>query len=194
MLGKLQGEVEACRRCGLSNSRTRVVFGSGNPTADLVLVGEAPGHHEDREGEPFVGAAGQLLSRLLEGIGLSRKDIYIGNVLKCRPPDNRNPSREEIETCKPYLLRQIEIISPKIVGSLGNFATRVLTEKRAGIMELRGKPIQVGSFFVLPMLHPAAALHRGDLRPAVEEDFHNLKAILDSDLEPEPRHEQMNLF
>ncbi len=194
MLDDLRREVEVCGRCGLADSRTRVVFGSGNPKADLMLVGEAPGYHEDREGEPFVGAAGQLLSRLLEDIGLSRGDIYIGNVLKCRPPENRNPSRLEIETCKPYLLRQIEMISPKIVGSLGNFATRVLTGKGTGITALRGKPMQVGSFFVLPMFHPAAALHRGDLRSAVEEDFRTLKEILEADLALEPRHEQMNLF
>jgi len=194
MLDDLRREVEVCGRCGLADSRTRVVFGSGNPKADLMLVGEAPGYHEDREGEPFVGAAGQLLSRLLEDIGLSRGDIYIGNVLKCPPPENRNPSRLEIETCKPYLLRQIEMISPKIVGSLGNFATRVLTGKGTGITALRGKPMQVGSFFVLPMFHPAAALHRGDLRSAVEEDFRTLKEILEADLALEPRHEQMNLF
>ncbi len=194
MLEDLRREIEACRRCDLADSRTRIVFGSGNPKADVMLVGEAPGYHEDLEGEPFVGAAGQLLSRLLNGIGLSRSDIFIGNVLKCRPPDNRNPSRQEIETCRPFLLRQIEIISPRVVGALGNFATRVLTERRTGIMDLRGQPIQVGRFFVLPMLHPAAALHRGDLRPAVEEDFRSLRAVLTSDLEPEPKDEQISLF
>jgi DNA polymerase len=159
-----------------------------------MFVGEAPGYNEDREGEPFVGAAGQLLSRLLGDIGLSRSDVYIANVLKCRPPENRDPTAEEIETCKPYLLQQIEIISPRIVGALGNFATRVLTGKRTGVTKLRGEPVQVGNFFVLPMLHPAAALHRGSLRSSVEEDFRCLKDLLGADLEPEPRPEQINLF
>lgn len=191
---RFQQEVGQCRRCGLAASRTHVVFGSGDPHADVMFVGEAPGYHEDREGEPFVGSAGQLLSRFLEGIGLSRHQVFIANVLKCRPPENRDPTALEVETCKPYLLRQIDMISPKIVGALGNSATRVLTGKRTGVMGLRGQPIQVGTFFVLPMLHPAAALHRGSLRPAVEEDFQSLKKILETDLEPEPRPEQMNLF
>jgi len=194
MLEKLRQEVMQCRRCDLAATRTNVVFGSGDSDASVMFVGEAPGYHEDQQGEPFVGAAGQLLGRLLEGIGLSRRDVYIANVLKCWPLENRDPTALEIETCKPYLLRQIEIISPRIVGALGNFATRVLTGKRTGVMGLRGEPIQVGTFFVLPMLHPAAALHRGSLRPAVEEDFQSLRHVLDSNLEPEPRPEQMNLF
>ncbi|MCK4546692.1 MAG: uracil-DNA glycosylase [Candidatus Eisenbacteria sp.] len=194
LLDELREKAMVCRRCDLANGRTHVVFGSGNPKADVMFVGEAPGYHEDREGEPFVGAAGQLLSRLLESIGLSRADVYIANVLKCRPPENRDPTTLEVETCKPYLLRQIEIISPRIVGALGNFATRVLTGRRTGVTKLRGEPIQIGNFFVLPMLHPAAALHRGSFQSSVEEDFQFLKNLLAADLEPEPRPEQIDLF
>ena len=119
--------VADCTKCALAQGRTQVVFGAGSPTADLMFVGEAPGFHEDKQGVPFVGAAGQLLSKLLDGIGLSRDDVYIANVLKCRPPGNRDPLPEEIESCEPHLWRQIELIQPKLICTLGNFATKLLS-------------------------------------------------------------------
>jgi DNA polymerase len=160
------------------------VFGSGAADADLILVGEAPGHNEDLQGEPFVGAAGRFLDELLKDIlGLARDQIYIANVIKCRPPDNRDPSSAEIETCKPFLLRQIEVIQPVVVGSMGNFATKTLTGRRQGITKLKRKAIRACGTFVFPIYHPAAALHRGDLYDEVREDFKALREFLES---PEP--------
>ena len=166
-----------CRRCPLHESRTRIVFGSGNPRAEIVLVGEAPGAREDAEGVPFVGAAGRLLDRMLESIGVGREDIYIANVLKCRPPANRNPRPEEIETCKPFLQEQLGAIRPAVVGTLGNFATRVLLQTREGITSLRGRVFEVQGWTVLPMYHPAAALHNGGLRSEIEADFQRLRDL-----------------
>jgi uracil-DNA glycosylase family 4 len=193
-LKSLQAEADNCRKCGLSASRTQVVFGDGNPRADILFVGEAPGLNEDLQGRPFVGAAGKLLSDCLGRIGLKREDVYIANIIKCRPPENRNPKREEIASCRPYLLRQIEIIHPRVVCTLGNFAAQTLLEKKVAIMKIRGQYFQMGNVLVFPMLHPAAALHQGNLRRAVEEDFHNLRAFLQKDLRPEPRPEQTRLF
>ena len=167
----VRAELGDCRRCALCGSRTTLVFGSGNPDADVVLVGEAPGAREDADGVPFVGAAGKLLDTMLARIDLSRDDIYIANVLKCRPPANRNPRPEEIETCMPFLFRQLDAIRPCVVGTLGNFATRVVTGRREGITALRGQVFEVRSWTVLPMFHPAAALHNGSLRGDVEADF-----------------------
>jgi uracil-DNA glycosylase len=133
-------EIKDCQRCALAASRTHVVFGNGDPEAEVMLVGEAPGYYEDREGKPFVGAAGQLLDSLLEEIGLRREDVYIANVLKCRPPKNRNPQPDEIESCKPYLYRQIEIVQPRVTCTLGNFATQLLLGKKVGITKVRGNP------------------------------------------------------
>ena len=189
-------EIKDCQKCPLAASRTQVVFGSGNPEADILLVGEAPGYYEDRQGKPFVGAAGQLLDRLLQEIALQRSEIFIANVLKCRPPQNRNPLPDEIETCKPYLYRQIELIKPQVVCTLGNFATQLLLGKKVGITKVRGKPFQVEGFVVFPMLHPAAALHREHFQEAVREDFRNLRAFLDLHRHPasEPTHAQMQLL
>ena len=187
-------EVRDCKKCQLAYSRKNIVFGAGSAEARVVFVGEAPGYYEDQQGEPFVGAAGKLLSELLAGIGLDRKDVYIGNVLKCRPPQNRNPLPEEIELCKPYLLKQLEIINPRVVCTLGNFATQTILEKRVPISSVRAKPVQVGKFFVFPLYHPAAALHRGDMLEPLREDFRKLKEFLDSDKEPEPKPEQLQLL
>ena len=167
-----------CTRCPLHESRTRLVFGCGNESAAVVLVGEAPGAREDAAGTPFVGAAGKLLDRMLDRIGLSRQDIYIANVLKCRPPENRNPRPEEIETCVPFLLRQIGAIRPRVVGTLGNFSTRVLLGTREGITALRGRTFVRKGFRIVPMYHPAAALHNGALRSEIERDFDRLEALL----------------
>ena len=194
ILGNFYEEVKNCKKCQLAYSRKNIVFGAGSAEARVVFVGEAPGYYEDQQGEPFVGAAGKLLNELLAGIGLDRKDVYIGNVLKCRPPQNRNPLPEEIELCKPYLLKQLEIINPKVVCTLGNFATQTILEKRVPISSVRAKPVQVGKFFVFPLYHPAAALHRGDMLEPLREDFRKLKEFLDSDKEPEPKPEQLQLL
>lgn len=161
-----------------------MVFGTGNPQADIMFVGEAPGFYEDREGVPFVGAAGKLLTELLQSVGLSRSDIFIANVIKCRPPNNRDPLPDEIDTCKPFLLQQIEFIRPKLVCTLGNFATQTLLEKKVGITKVRGQAIPLANFVVFPLLHPAAALHQGNLRVPLKEDFQKLKTVLEQMSKP----------
>lgn len=194
-LVQLYESIKDCRRCDLSGGRTNVVFGAGSPIARVVFVGEAPGYHEDLQAEPFVGAAGRFLDELLkEVLGMTRDEIYIANVLKCRPPDNRDPTSVEVDTCKPFLLRQIEIISPLTVCTLGNFATRTLTGRKEGITKLRRKPIVSVGRFVFPMYHPAAALHRGDLYEEVRLDFEKLKEFLDSPPPLDEETPQMELF
>jgi uracil-DNA glycosylase len=178
-LTDLSTSLHNCQRCRLSSGRTQVVFGTGNPQADIMFVGEAPGFYEDRQGEPFVGAAGKLLTELLHAVGLRREDIFIANVIKCRPPNNRDPLPDEIDTCKPFLLQQIECIQPKLVCTLGNFATQTLLEKKVGITKVRGQVIRLPHFIVFPLFHPAAALHQGNLRGPLMEDFQTLKSVLD---------------
>lgn len=178
-LTQLNDSLRDCQRCQLSKGRTQVVFGTGNPKASIMFVGEAPGFYEDRQGEPFVGAAGQLLTELLQSIGLERADIYIANVIKCRPPNNRDPLPDEIDTCKPFLLQQIQLIQPKLVCTLGNFATQTLLERKVGITKVRGQVIQLEHFVVFPLFHPAAALHQGNLRVPLKEDFQKLKQVLE---------------
>jgi len=193
-LQELGDSLKDCQRCRLSSGRTQVVFGTGNPHADIMFVGEAPGFYEDKQGIPFVGAAGKLLNELLESVGLSRTSIYIANVIKCRPPDNRNPLPDEVETCKPFLFQQIETIKPKVVCTLGNFAMQTLLGKNIGIMKVRGQVFQVHNVVVFPLLHPAAALHQGNLREPLREDFRKLKAFLDRPAEPIAPIKQMSLF
>ena len=183
-LAELKTSLHNCQRCRLSSGRTQVVFGTGNPQADIMFVGEAPGFYEDRQGEPFVGAAGKLLTELLQSVGLSRTDIFIANVIKCRPPNNRDPLPDEIDTCKPFLLQQIALIRPKLVCTLGNFATQTLLEKKVGITKVRGQAIPLANFVVFPLLHPAAALHQGNLRVPLKEDFQKLKAVLEQMRKP----------
>ena len=151
-----------CTACGLAETRTQVVFGVGDPHARLLFVGEGPGEQEDLQGEPFVGRAGQLLTRLIEGIGLTRDDVYIANVVKCRPPGNRDPLPVEIATCRPYLEAQLGFISPAVVVTLGNFATKLLLETKEGITKLRGRefPFRDGAVLI-PALHPSAVLRSG---------------------------------
>ena len=174
--------VAGCTRCALAQGRTQVVFGSGSPTADLMFVGEAPGFHEDKQGVPFVGAAGKLLSKLLEGIGLSRDEVYIANVLKCRPPGNRDPQPEEIESCEPHLWRQIELIQPKLIATLGNFATKLLSGRPNGITQVHGRPQDVvlggNSVTLYPIFHPAAALYTPRMLQVLEEDFARIPELL----------------
>jgi DNA polymerase len=178
-----------CTRCRLAEGRTQVVFGVGNPEADLMFVGEAPGFHEDQQGYPFVGQAGKLLDRLLEGIGLSRGKVYIANVLKCRPPGNRDPQPDEIEACERHLFRQIELIQPTLVATLGNFATKLLSGKPHGITRVHGTPQEaaVGGRRVtlFPLFHPAAALYTPRMLQTLEADFARIPALLERGA-PEP--------
>ena len=185
-LQELGQSLSDCQRCKLARlGRTQVVFGVGNPHATIMFVGEGPGYHEDRQGEPFVGAAGKLLNELLESAGLSRSDVYIANVIKCRPPNNRDPEPDEVETCKPFLLQQIQLIKPKLVCSLGNWATQTLLEKKVGITKVRGQAIRLNDFVLFPLFHPAAALHQGSLLQPLREDFGKLKAYLDRPMSPD---------
>jgi uracil-DNA glycosylase family 4 len=175
-------EASVCELCPLSATRTNVVFGAGNADADLMFVGEAPGAEEDRQGLPFVGRAGALLTELLEGIGMKREDVWITNVLRCRPPGNRDPQPIEIESCQPYTYRQVELIEPRVIGTLGNFATKLLTGSRTGITKVRGT-VQVHEIggravFVMPLLHPAAALRTPSLVDTLREDFAKLPDLI----------------
>jgi uracil-DNA glycosylase len=180
-------ETSSCTRCALSQGRTQVVFGSGSPSADLMFVGEAPGFHEDQQGVPFVGQAGKLLDSLLGGIGLTRADVFVANVLKCRPPGNRDPMPEEIASCEPHLFRQIELIEPKLVATLGNFATKLLSGKPAGITRVHGyeQEVTLGARTVtlFPLYHPAAALYTPSMLKVLEEDFARIPALLDRMIE-----------
>jgi uracil-DNA glycosylase family 4 len=209
-LGAYGDEVAGCTRCALAKGRTQVVFGAGSPTADLMFVGEAPGFHEDKQGVPFVGAAGQLLNKLLAGIGMSREDVFVANVLKCRPPGNRDPQPEEIESCEPHLWKQIELIQPKVIATLGNFSTKLLSGKPDGITRVHGVVQEVvlgGNRVALyPIFHPAAALYTPRMLEVLEADFRRLPELLGQTLapavalapEPEPAPEpdtvQLGLF
>jgi uracil-DNA glycosylase len=184
-------EASGCTRCRLAEGRTQVVFGVGNPDSELMFVGEAPGFHEDKQGFPFVGQAGKLLDKLLGGIGLTRADVYIANVIKCRPPGNRDPMPDEIEQCEGYLFRQIEAIEPKLVATLGNFATKLLSGKPLGITRVHGQEQEVtlGGRRVLlyPLYHPAAALYTPRMLEVLEEDFARIPALISRELlESEP--------
>ncbi len=177
----LAADASTCTRCPLAQTRTQVVFGVGSPDADLVFVGEGPGAEEDRQGIPFVGRAGQLLTRLVEGIGLTRDDVYICNVVKCRPPGNRDPQPAEIESCRPYLDAQLDFLAPRVVVTLGNFATRLLLDTKVGITKLRGQefPYRDGRAVVIPTLHPAAVLRNGGTALAqARADFVLIKRAL----------------
>jgi DNA polymerase len=177
-----------CERCKLAKlGRHQVVFGVGNPHASIMFVGEAPGFHEDQQGEPFVGAAGKLLNDLLASAGLSRDQIYIANVIKCRPPNNRDPEQDEVETCKPFLMQQIQLIRPKLVCTLGNWATQTLLERKVGITKVKAQAFYMKDFVIFPLLHPAAALHQGNLLSTLKEDFKKLKDFLDRHSKPTER-------
>jgi tRNA threonylcarbamoyl adenosine modification protein YjeE len=192
-LNAYAAEIADCTRCRLAEGRTQVVFGIGNPEADLMFVGEAPGFHEDKQGYPFVGQAGKLLDQLLGGIGLSREDVYIANVIKCRPPGNRDPMPDEIEACESHLFRQVELIQPKLVGTLGNFATKLLSGKPLGITRVHGQEQEVtlGGRPVLlyPLYHPAAALYTPSMLQVLQEDFSRIPQLIGRVVEPEPEPE-----
>ncbi len=179
-LQELAKSLHNCQRCKLAKlGRSQVVFGVGNPHASIMFVGEAPGFNEDQKGEPFVGAAGKLLNDLLQSANLSRDEIYIANVIKCRPPGNRDPEPDEVEICKPFLLKQIQLIRPKLVCTLGNWATQTLLERKVGITKVKAQAFYTKDFVIFPLLHPAAALHQGGLLDTLREDFKKLKDFLD---------------
>jgi DNA polymerase len=193
-LAAFADSVAGCQKCRLAQGRTQVVFGAGSPDADLMFVGEAPGFHEDKQGVPFVGAAGKLLETLLAGIGLERSDVYIANVLQCRPPGNRDPAPDEIEACEGFLFRKIELIRPRVVATLGNFATKLLSGKQLGITRVHGleQEVTLGGNRVLlyPLYHPAAALYTPRMLEVLQTDFARLPDLLGRETappaEPEP--------
>lgn len=178
-----------CHDCPLAGSRTNLVFGSGHADADLMFVGEAPGFHEDQQGIPFVGRAGKLLDELLSEIGLTRDDVFVANVLKCRPPGNRDPQPDEIEECTPHLMRQVELIEPRVICTLGNFSTKLLTGSQRGIMSVRGRAqereLSGRTVRLYPICHPAAALRSDNVRRQLREDFHRLPGLI-AEPRPEP--------
>ncbi len=176
-LAQLCDQIRACTKCDLAKGRTNAVPGEGPENAEIMLIGEAPGFHEDRAGRPFIGAAGKFLDELLGKIGLAREQVYICNVIKCRPPQNRDPLPVEMDACRPYLEKQIELIKPKIIITISRFAmARWFPD--AKISAIHGKPKKFGELVVLPMYHPAAALHQPNLRSVLEEDFRRIPEIL----------------
>lgn len=201
-LEEIATQVRACTRCELWRTRTNAVPGEGNPCAEVMFVGEGPGYHEDRQGRPFVGAAGQYLNELLSRVGLRREEVYITNVVKCRPPGNRDPLPDEIAACAPYLEEQLAIIQPRIVVTLGRYSmARWFPNEK--ISRIHGQARRFGSLVVVPMYHPAAALHQPALKELVERDFEKLRSILaqvraeqatQQSEEPEEKPQQMRLF
>lgn len=184
-LPALNNDAQSCVKCGLHEGRNTVVFGVGNPNAELMFVGEAPGADEDRQGEPFVGRAGKLLTDIIKAMEFSREDVYIANVLKCRPPGNRNPAPGEVETCSPYLLRQIALIQPKVIVALGSFAAKMLLDTNTGISALRGKFHEYAltkqsenTPIIMPTFHPAYLLRNQSAKREVWEDMQQVMEYL----------------
>ena len=197
-LETIHTRVRKCALCPLHIGRTHAVPGDGPVNATIMFIGEAPGFHEDQQGIPFVGAAGKLLNELLEKAGIDRNIVYISNVIKCRPPGNRDPQPDEVEACGPYLDQQIEIINPKVIVTLGRYSmSRAFPEEK--ISAVHGNPRKIGNYTYFPMYHPAAALHQPSLRSLVEADFNRLRELLEGNLIPEefappPEVEQLSLF
>ncbi len=197
-LDRIASEIKVCTRCTLHRGRTQGVPGSGPVDSRIVFIGEAPGFHEDQQGIPFVGAAGQFLEQLLSSIGLGREQVYITNVVKCRPPANRDPLPEEIEACNSYLERQLATIKPQVIVTLGRFSmARYFSQVR--ISDIHGQPRRIGDVICVPMYHPAAALHQPSLRRVVEEDFQQIRHVLEegfhiTEYQPPPEAEQLRLF
>jgi len=197
-LERLAAEVRECTKCPLHRGRTHAVPGEGPADADIMFIGEGPGFHEDQQGRPFVGAAGEFLEELLDSIGLTREQVYITNVIKCRPPGNRDPLPREVNACEPYLDRQIELIEPTVVVTLGRFSmARAFPNAR--ISHVHGDPRKIKGIVYYPMYHPAAALHRPSLRSTVEEDMRQIPDVLERvdeipESEPPPQAEQLALF
>ena len=199
-LEQVASEVKVCPLCELCRSRTHAVPGEGNPVARVMLIGEGPGWHEDQQGKPFVGASGKFLSELLANAGLSREDVFITNVVKCRPPGNRDPLPDEIEACSGYLDRQMELIDPDVVVTLGRFSmARFFPGEK--ISKIHGSAKELGKRLVVPMYHPAAALHQGGLKATIQDDFNTLPKLLadrerarEASREQEDRPSQSTLF
>jgi DNA polymerase len=197
-LDEIAAEIRTCTACLLHVGRTQAVPGEGPKGAQIVFIGEGPGVHEDRQGRPFVGAAGQFLERLLSSIGMTRSQVYILNVVKCRPPANRDPLPEEIAACAPFLDRQLAAIRPRLVVTLGRFSMARYFQKER-ISEVHGKPRRVGDLVCYPLYHPAAALHQPALRQTIEEDFRRIPEVLAQlgqvgESKPPPRAEQLRFF
>jgi DNA polymerase len=188
-LRELAIQIGACQKCDLAKTRTRAVPGEGNPNADIVFIGEGPGFHEDQQARPFVGQAGKFLDELLASIGLKRSDVFICNVLKCRPPGNRDPLPTEIAACKPWLDTQIETIKPRVIVTLGRFSMSRYFPGQA-ISKIHGQARKFGDMTVVPMYHPAAALHQASLRKTIEYDFQKLPALLAEALKEEPKEKE----
>ncbi len=197
-LTELHKEVAVCQRCELAKGRTKTVPGEGPENAEIMFIGEAPGFHEDRQGRPFVGAAGKFLDELLASIGLTRDDVYICNVVKCRPPSNRDPQPDEMAACKPFLDKQIELVRPKLIVTLGRFSmARYFPNTK--ITRIHGQPKRIGNRIYYPMFHPAAALHQPKWRPVMKEDMLKIPKILEEaaqlgEAEPLEQAEQLSLF
>lgn len=189
-LAEAAAEAATCTRCRLAEGRTQVVFGAGDPHADLLFVGEAPGKHEDQQGVPFVGAAGQLLTRMLGEIGLTRDEVYICNVLRCRPPGNRDPQPDEIEACTPWLVETISLVQPTVIVTLGNFAMRFVLQTPRGITAMRGRIYEWHDRQVIPTFHPAAILHGGGEKSRqfqdLQDDFRLIASTLAEPSLPQP--------
>lgn len=189
-LDKIEKECKNCIKCDLSKNRTKVVFGKGNKNADIMFIGEAPGEKEDLEGIPFVGKAGKELDQLLNKINLNLEDVYIANILKCRPPKNRDPTKQEIITCTPYLIKQIELIKPKVIATLGNYSTKFVLaklihndmKKIKGISTLHGQKFNIkikeNEYTIIPIYHPAAMMYRPKIREDFETDFNTIKEFI----------------
>ena len=197
-LERLAAEIAQCQKCQLARGRTRTVPGAGPADARLMFIGEAPGFHEDRQGLPFVGPAGQFLEELLASIGMTRDQVYICNVIKCRPPNNRDPLPQEIEACRPYLDRQIELVRPRIIATLGRFSMARYFPN-ATISQIHGRPKRIGDILYLPLFHPAAALHQPRYKAAIEQDFLKIPAMLEEiavveEDNPDEQAQQLCLF
>lgn len=177
-LERIQKELVGCKRCKLHRSRRTIVFGEGNPGATLMFIGEGPGYDEDVQGRPFVGVAGQLLTKIIESIKLRREEVYIANIVKCRPPGNRNPQPDEVKACLPFLFKQIEAIGPQIICALGTVSAQALLDTRATISSLRGKVFDFRGIRLLPTFHPAYLLRNPDGKKAVWEDMKQIRAWL----------------
>mgnify|MGYP005848434131 CR=1 FL=1 len=200
-LREIAAAIDACRDCDLYQGATRGVPGEGDPYARVMFIGEGPGFHEDRLGRPFVGQAGQFLDQLIQSIGLQRRDVFIANVVKHRPPNNRDPLPGEIAACKKWLDRQVEIIRPRVIVTLGRYSMNRYFPGQS-ISRIHGQPRRLGDVWVIPMYHPAAALHQASLRRTIEADFHQVRAVLDRLAKeeateppaPEPEPQQMRLL
>jgi uracil-DNA glycosylase len=195
-LEEARTDASTCTRCRLSQGRTQVVYGVGDPHADLMFIGEAPGFHEDKQGEPFVGAAGQLLNRMLAEVEIRREDVFINNVILCRPPGNRDPLPDELEACKPWLDERIALIDPAVIVTLGNWATRYILGSQVSISRVRGQRFPWNGRTVIPTFHPAAILRGGGessrQMAALRMDFQEIRAVLAE--RPQPVEEQLGLF